>query len=110
MRADTPKEVAEIAAAHWDLGLESAVLLVAPVPNDNALTEREVESAITQALVDASEHEIHGKEVTPFLLARVSALTGRASMQANLALLRNNAKIAAKIAREYHRPLKKAVA
>jgi pseudouridine-5'-phosphate glycosidase len=110
MRAENPREVAEIAAAHWKLGLESAVVVVAPVPKDKALPIQEMESAITQALAEAAEQKIHGKDATPFLLARVSTLTGRASLQANLALLRNNAKIAAKIAGEYHRPLKTATA
>ena len=110
VRAETPGEIAEIAAAHWNLGMKSAVLVAVPVPNDKALPEQEMESAITQALADASEQKIHGKDATPFLLARVSTLTGRASLQANLALLRNNAKIAAKIAGEYHRTLKKATA
>ena len=110
MRAETPRKVAEIAAAHWDLGLESAVVVVAPVPNEKALSEKEMELAITRSLADASEQNIHGKDATPFLLERVSALTGRASLQANLALLQNNAKIAAQIALEYHRTLKKLAA
>ena len=110
MRAETPRDVAEIATAHWNLGLESAIVVVVPVPVDGALPKQEMESAITQALADASELKIQGKDATPFLLERVSELTGRASLQANLALLLNNAKIAAKIAREYHRKLKRAVA
>lgn len=110
MRAETPREVVEIAAAHWNLGLESAVVVVAPVPNDRALPEQEMETAVKQALADASEQKIYGKDATPFLLERVSALTGRASLQANLALLLNNAEIAANIAGEYHRTLKRAAA
>lgn len=110
MRAETPREVAEIAAAHWNVGLESAVVVVAPIPDDAALPEQEMESAVNQALIDASKQKIQGKDVTPFLLARVSALTGHASLKANLALLLNNAKIAAQIAEEYHRSLKRAAA
>jgi pseudouridine-5'-phosphate glycosidase len=110
MRAETPREVAEIAAAHWNLGLESAVVVVAPVPNNDALSEQEMESAINLALADASQQKVHGKDTTPFLLARLSTLTGRASLKANLALLLNNANIAARIAWEYHRSLKKTVA
>ena len=98
-RADTPKAVAEIAKAHWALGLQSAVLVVVPPPADVALPREEVEGAIAQALREAEEKNIHGQASTPFLLARVSELTGHASLETNLALLKNNAVVAAQIAR-----------
>lgn len=109
VRADTPLDVAEIATAHWDLGLNSAVLVVVPPPADSALPESEMEAAVSQALAEASEQKIRGQDVTPFLLNRVSELTGRASLRANLALLLNNAKIAAQIAGKFHRVLNRAV-
>ena len=98
-RADSPEEVAEIAAAHWALGLESAVLVVVPPPASAALPREKVEAAVAQALQEAEARGIRGQASTPFLLERVSALTGRASMGANLALLKNNAAVAAQIAR-----------
>ncbi len=98
-RADSPEEVAKIAAAHWALGLESAVLVVVPPPASAALPREKVEAAVAQALHEAEAKGIRGQASTPFLLERVSALTGRASMSANLALLKNNAAVAAQIAR-----------
>ena len=106
MRAESPKDLAEIAAAHWNIGLKSAILVVVPPPADTALSDSKMEAAIEQALFEAREKEIRGQQVTPFLLGRVSDLTGRASLRANLALLLNNARIAAQIAGEYHRNLK----
>jgi pseudouridylate synthase len=97
-KADSPAEVAAIAQVHWDLGLESAILVTVPPPPDVALPEDEVEDMIEQALVDATLKHVTGSAVTPFLLNRVSELTGGASLRANLALLRNNARLAAQIA------------
>ncbi|MEA3352111.1 MAG: pseudouridine-5'-phosphate glycosidase [Chloroflexota bacterium] len=97
-RADSPQEVAEIARAHWDLGLDSAVLVVVPPPEDVALPVDAVSGAIEQALDEAQEQGVRGQKVTPFLLARVSELTGHASLRANLGLLHNNARVAARIA------------
>jgi pseudouridine-5'-phosphate glycosidase len=96
--ANTPAEVASIAQIHWDLGLESAILVVVPLPKEVALPRDEVEKMIEQALSEAREKAIHGQAVTPFLLNRVSELSGGASLQANLELLRNNARLAAQIA------------
>ncbi len=97
-RVDSPKEVAQIAQAQWDLGLESALLVVQPPPVEAALPAAQVEGLIQQALEEALQQKISGAAVTPFLLERVSQLSGGASLQANLALLRNNARLAAKIA------------
>jgi pseudouridine-5'-phosphate glycosidase len=102
VRADNPMEAAELAKAHWNLGLKSAVLVVVPPPVESALPENEVEAAVEQALVEVREKNIRGQQVTPFLLDRVSQLTGRASLRANLALLLNNARVAAQIAAAYH--------
>ncbi len=98
-RADTPAEVASIAATHWGLGMRSALLVTAPPPPEVALSPEQVEGAIQQALAEAREQAIRGQAVTPFLLRRVSELTGKASLQTNLGFLRNNARIAAEIAR-----------
>ncbi len=97
-RADSPEAVVEIAKAHWGIGLGSAVLVVVPPPENVALSRDEVDSAIEKALSDAQRKGIRGQAVTPFLLARVSELTGEASLKANLGLLLNNAKVAAQIA------------
>jgi len=99
-RAGSPAEVAQIARAQWDAGIEAAVLVVVSPPAEAALPADEIESAIEQALAEAAEKGIHGSSVTPFLLGRVGELSHGASMQANLALLHNNARVAAQIAIE----------
>jgi pseudouridine-5'-phosphate glycosidase len=102
-RADTPAEVASIARAHWNLGMSSAILVVQPPPQDVALPPAEVNGAIEQALREAEARELRGQAVTPFLLERVSELTHGSSLQANLGLLRNNARLAAQIALQFRR-------
>jgi pseudouridylate synthase len=97
-RVDSPEEVARIAQAQWELGLESALLVVQPPPEEAALPSAQIEALIRQALQEASQQKISGAAVTPFLLERVSHLSEGASLQANLALLRNNARLAAQIA------------
>lgn len=99
-RANTPAEVADIARAQWNTGINSAVLVVVPPPAEYALPVAEVEISIRKALQEAGAKSIHGAAATPFLLSRVSELSGGASLQANLALLRNNARLAALIAKE----------
>ncbi len=97
-RVDTPHKAAEIAQQAWGAGLKGAVLLVVPPPAELALPIDKVESAIQEALSEAKQKAIHGAAMTPFLLNRVSELTGGESLQANLALLKNNAKVAAQVA------------
>jgi len=97
-RVDSPEEAAEIATQAWEAGLRSAVLLVVPPPKETALSEEMMEAAIQSALAEADAQGIHGAATTPFLLGRVSELTGGESLRANLALLRNNAKVAAQVA------------
>ncbi len=98
-RADSPEEVVEIARAHWEMGMQSAVLVTVPPPEDVALSHEDVDGAIEQALQDAAHQNVRGQEVTPFLLQRMTEITSGASLQANLGLLRNNARVAAVIAR-----------
>jgi len=103
-QADQLKEIIQIAKIHWELGLSSGILVVTPPPPEYALDYSLVESVITQALNDAERANIRGQAITPYLLQRVSELTQGESIQANLALLHNNAKIAAKIASELSQP------
>jgi pseudouridine-5'-phosphate glycosidase len=103
-RADTPAEIAAIARAHWALGLETAVLVGNPPPAENALPPGVVAEVIAQALADARAAHIHGAATTPFLLDRVGQLSHGASLQTNLALLQNNARLAARVARELVAP------
>ncbi len=102
-RADSAEEIVEFAGAHWEAGLQSAVLVVNPLPQAEAVPRSEMEPVIEKAVREAHEKGIRGKEVTPFLLQRIAELTGGRSMRANLALLLNNARLAARIARSLHR-------
>ena len=102
-QVEDPEDAAVLAKAHWEMGVNSAVLLAVPAPLEDALPGKAMQEAVDQALQDAGEHNIHGQEVTPFLLNRVSELTGKSSMKANLGLLLNNARIAAKVAVELSR-------
>jgi pseudouridine-5'-phosphate glycosidase len=96
-RADTPEQVAEIAHAHWGMGLQSAVLVTVPPPESSALPPKLVESAIQQALAEAQAQHVRGQAVTPFLLQRINQLTQGSSLRANLYILKNNARVAAEI-------------
>lgn len=97
VRADQPEQVAEIARHHWDLGLQSAVLVTAPPPIEVALAPDLVQLAIKEALIEAKTAHIRGQAMTPFLLEKVNERTHGASLKANLGLLLNNARIAALI-------------
>jgi pseudouridine-5'-phosphate glycosidase len=103
VRLDTPQEIVDFARAHWDAGLHSAVLVTNPVPETEAISKSEMEPYIEQANREAREQGIHGKALTPFLLPRISELTEGKSMRANLALLLNNARLAAQIAKALYR-------
>jgi pseudouridine-5'-phosphate glycosidase len=100
VRIDTPREVAQIIATARRLGAQHGVLVAVPVPAEDELPADEAEAAIKRATAEAEAQGIHGKAVTPFLLARVAELTGGASRRANTALLINNARTAALIAGE----------
>ena len=102
VRLDSPDEIAAFARAHWQAGVQSAVLVANPVPEAEAIPSSEMEPFIRQANQEAHEQGIHGKNVTPFLLQRMAELTKGKSMQTNLALLLNNAKLAANIAKSLH--------
>lgn len=98
-RVDTPEQVAAIVAARRKLGLQHGTLVTVPVPEEDALPADEAERAIAEATRLADEAGIHGKAVTPFVLAKVLELTGGRSQRANIAALVNNARVAAQIAR-----------
>jgi pseudouridine-5'-phosphate glycosidase len=96
----TPQEIAEIARSHWEAGLVSAILVVVPPPAEVAIPAELIDQVIRQALDESHQLQITGAKVTPFVLQRVNELSGGASLQANLALLLNNARLAARIAVE----------
>ena len=89
---------AALIATHLDLGLGSGLLICVPVPADMALPEAEARAAVAQANADAEAAGIHGPELTPWLLARIAAITEGRSVRANTALIVNNARVAGRIA------------
>ncbi len=98
VRLDSPREIADFARAHWKLGMKSAVLVTNPVPETESISKSEMDPIISKASSEAIEKGIHGQALTPFLLSRISELTHGKSLRTNLALLLNNARLAAQIA------------
>jgi pseudouridylate synthase len=97
-RIDTPEEIAKLIAKKWELGLNGGLIIANPIPKEEELEESYINSIIEEALKEAEEKQIAGKAVTPFLLDKVKTLTGGKSLEANIALVKNNAALAAKIA------------
>lgn len=96
---ETPEQAAQIIAAAEALGMTHGILFTVPVPAQHELPQATADAAIIRATEEAEAQGIHGKEVTPYVLARVAELTEGESRSANTALLINNARTAAKIAR-----------
>ena len=101
MRVDGPAEAAAVLRAKWDLGLEGGVVIANPIPAEDEIPAAEIGGIIDQALADMEALGIHGKDATPYLLGRIVEITGGASLTANIALVRNNARLGAAIAQEY---------
>jgi len=99
-RIDSATEIARIAQAQWNLGLNNSILVGNPIPAEHELADIQAEEAIKLAVKEAEESGISGSKLTPFLLSRVSSLTESASLLANLTLLKNNAKLAAEISKQ----------
>jgi pseudouridine-5'-phosphate glycosidase len=99
-RLDSPEEIADFAKAHWNLGMKGGILVTNPIPEKDAIPASKMEPMIAKASAEAIEQGIHGQKLTPFLLGRISELTKGKSLKANLALLLNNARLAAEIAKE----------
>ncbi len=97
-RIDTPEEAAQIIQTKWNLGLKGGIIVANPIPDKDAMNLRKMRRAIKTALKEADELEIEGKELTPFLLDKIKELTGGESLTANIALIKNNALLGAKIA------------
>ncbi len=102
-RVESPEEAAAIIRAADAIGAKHGLLITVPVPSDKELNAEIAEKAITQATNEAESAGIAGKNITPYVLSRVSELTDGASMAANIALLVNNARVAGEIALAYSR-------
>ena len=98
-RVDTPEQVANVFRAQRDLGIGSALLVAVPVPPKFEVPAEEIQPVLTTALEDAEWKGIAGSALTPFLLSQMAERSGGATLRANIALLENNARVAAEIAR-----------
>lgn len=103
MRAESAAEVAGIMRSKWELGLEGAVVVANPIPEADEIPASEIEPVIAAALAEAERLGIRGKDVTPFLLSEIVKATKGRSLQANIALVKNNARVAAEVAVAYAR-------
>jgi len=97
-RADSPEELAAMFRAQRALEFRGGMLVTNPIPEQYAMPKAVIDAAIEQALKECAEQGVHGKETTPFLLARVVELTGGESLESNIRLVLNNAALAAKTA------------
>ncbi|GGR54016.1 pseudouridine-5'-phosphate glycosidase [Deinococcus seoulensis] len=97
----TPEEAARVLKAKWDLGVSGGVMLANPIPEDAEIPAGEINPQIEQALRDMDALGLTGKDTTPYLLGRMVEITGGRSLQANIALVRHNAMVAAQVAVAY---------
>jgi pseudouridylate synthase len=100
VRCDSPEEVTQLFRTQRELGVESALLVTVPVPVAAEVPEEALKKILDQSLSDAEQSNVNGRDLTPFLLARMAQLSQGATLRANIALLENNARVAAHITRE----------
>ena len=100
-RVDSAAEIARLMDAKWRLGLGGGVVVANPIPPEDEIPAEEIGGIIEQALADMERLGIHGKDATPYLLGRIVEITDGASLTANIALVRHNARLGAAIARAY---------
>lgn len=97
-RLDTPGQIADALSTKWTVGLKGGVVIANPIPREFALEPAFINSAVEQAIEAADRQDITGKQLTPYLLQRVEQLTGGDSLEANIQLMLNNARLGAEIA------------
>lgn len=98
-RLDSPEEIASAINAKWELGLNGGLIIANPIPKEFSMDKKTIDTAIENALKLADGKEIKGKDVTPFLLSEIKSITRGSSLESNIKLVLNNAKLAAEIAR-----------
>nr|WP_300145497.1 pseudouridine-5'-phosphate glycosidase [Propionicimonas sp.] len=101
LRLDGAAEVARAMRAKWGLGLAGGMVVANPIPVEDEIPETEIGALIARAVAEAEEKGISGAAITPYLLGRIVELSGGESLRANIALVKNNARLGAAIAREY---------
>lgn len=98
---DNPEEIAAFCKNKWNLNLNGGVLITNPIPEEYSLDEKVMNDAIDKAIESANSDGIKGKEITPYLLAKVKELTGGKSLESNIKLVYNNCLLAAQISKAY---------
>lgn len=101
LRLDSPAEIAAAIALHRRLGAGSGLLIANPIPETDSLDAAQIDGIIAEAVAEATRRGLFGKAVTPFLLDRINSATGGRSLAANIALVKNNAALAARIAAKH---------
>jgi pseudouridylate synthase len=102
LRCDTAADVAALMNAKWNMGLKGGIVVANPIPSRAEIPAGEIEPHVAVALKEAEKQGVKGKDVTPFLLKRITEITAGRSLQANIALVLNNAEVAAEIAVSYN--------
>lgn len=102
-RIDSAKEAGLIMKAKWDLGLQGGILIANPIPEKYSMDKETINKIVDQAINEAEDKGIKGKELTPFLLSKIKELTKGESLEANIELILNNAIVGAEIAIEYNK-------
>lgn len=95
-------EISDIINSKWDLGLDGGLVIANPIPKEHDFDEKTINGAISAAIKECKENNINGKDVTPFLLKKIVEITGGKSLESNIALVKNNASLAAKIAKNLY--------
>ncbi|WP_030839050.1 pseudouridine-5'-phosphate glycosidase [Streptomyces hygroscopicus] len=101
LRADSPEEIVAVMRAQWGLGMTAGLSIANPVPEAEEIPAERIDGIIERALAEMAEAGIGGKEATPYLLRRITELTAGESLRTNIALVRNNARLGARIAVHY---------
>ena len=100
-KMETPLEIAKTLNSKYNLGLKGSIVIANPIPVDKAMDKDLIEDIIEKSVKDAEKNGIKGKDITPYLLDRIQTLTKGHSLEANIALVYNNAKLGAQVAKEY---------
>lgn len=96
-KLDTPEQIGSMIKTKWELGLSGGVIVANPIPEEFSMDKNKIDNAIEEALKNADKKGIKGKDVTPFLLGEIKNITGGSSLDSNIKLVLNNAKLAAQI-------------
>ncbi len=100
-------KASQILKTKWDLGITGGAILANPIPEEHSLNRNKINEIISEAIEEAKEQGIHGKEVTPFLLSKIEQKTQGDSLTANIALVKHNAALSAELACEFHYSLER---